>query len=349
MPRYSVPSMAEIVATPIATDYRVASTFSGAGGSCLGVRMAGMRVGWANELVPIAQDTYAANHPETTLDRRSIRDVTADDVMQAMKITEGELDVLEGSPPCTSFSMSGKRDKHWGKVKDYSGTAQRSDDLFFEYARLVEGVRPKVFVAENVAGLVRGRAKGYFKLIMKRLKEIGYNVEAKLLDAQWLGVPQRRVRLFIMGVRDDLGVLPVFPEPLSYRFTLRDAIGDLDDPAKDWTGTFESMEGLACGREWRKISPGHSSDVYFNLVRCHWGLPAPTTTTAGGASTAGSAHPDVCRKFTVPELKRINSFPDDYVFLGNQVQQIERIGRCVPPIMMRHVAEAIRFGILDKL
>src|SRR5690606_10607254 len=108
---------------------------------------------------------------------------------------------------------AGKREKAWGQVKDYSDTKQRSDDLFFEYARLIEGIQPIVFVGENVAGLVRGKAKGYFREIMRALKRCGYKVEARLLDAQWLGVPQSRRRLIFVGVRDDLPASPAFPDP----------------------------------------------------------------------------------------------------------------------------------------
>ena len=120
----------------------------------------------------------------------------------------GELDLLDGSPPCASFSTAGKREAGWGKVKAYSDTKQRTDDLFFEYARLLAGIRPRVFVAENVSGLVKGTAKGYFKLVLSALRDCGYRVEAKVLDASWLGVPQARQRLIFIGVRDDLGVGP---------------------------------------------------------------------------------------------------------------------------------------------
>ncbi len=124
--------------------------------------------------------------------------------------------MLDGSPPCASFSTAGKREEGWGKVKLYSDARQRTDDLFFEYARILKGLQPKVFVAENVAGLVRGTAKGYFKLILAELKDCGYRVEARLLDARWLGVPQMRERVIFVGVRNDLaerhGVCTCVPE-----------------------------------------------------------------------------------------------------------------------------------------
>ncbi|HEY6362712.1 MAG TPA: DNA cytosine methyltransferase, partial [Vicinamibacterales bacterium] len=204
-PPYRLPSMAEIAAIPW-NGFTVASTFSGCGGSSLGYRLAGFRVLWANEFIDAARASYVANAPTTHLDPRDIRLVRGGDLEQATGLAHGALDVLDGSPPCASFSSAGALEAHWGKVKQYSETRQRTDDLFFEFARLVGEVQPRVFVAENVAGLVRGVAKGTFKRVLAALRACGYRVEARLLDAQWLGVPQMRQRLFFVGVRTDLGI-----------------------------------------------------------------------------------------------------------------------------------------------
>lgn len=222
-PPYRVPSMQEIAAIPH-NGYSAVSTFSGCGGSSLGYKMAGFKVLWANEFIPAAQDTYRANHPGTILDTRDIRKVQAQDILDVIGMQPGELDVFDGSPPCASFSTAGKREAGWGKVKAYSDTKQRTDDLFFEYVRLIEGVKPKVFVAENVSGLVKGTAKGYFLEILAALKGAGYKVTAKLLDAQWLGVPQMRQRIIFIGVRNDLNAQPAHPKPLPYRYSVRDAL-----------------------------------------------------------------------------------------------------------------------------
>ena len=158
-PAYSVPSMAAIRALPW-NGLEVALTFAGAGGSSTGYRMAGYRVLYANEFIEAARDTYRANAASTTiLDGRDIRTVKASDILKAIDRKAGELDVLDGSPPCSSFSTAGKREKGWNTVKKYSDGAQRSDDLFYEFARLVEGIRPRVFVAENVSGLVKGTSR----------------------------------------------------------------------------------------------------------------------------------------------------------------------------------------------
>lgn len=222
-PPYRVPTMAEIRAIE-PNGFNVVSTFSGAGGSCLGYRMAGFRVLWANEFIPAARDTYKLNHPDSILDARDIRTVTGAEILEATGLKRGELDLFDGSPPCASFSTAGKREAGWGKVKQYSDSAQRTDDLFFEYSRLLDELQPKVFVAENVSGLVKGSAKGYFIEILKALKACGYNVKAALLDAQWLGVPQKRQRIIFVGVRNDLGLDPVHPTPFKYRYSVREAL-----------------------------------------------------------------------------------------------------------------------------
>lgn len=199
----------------------VVSTFSGCGGSCLGFKMAGYRVLWASEFVPAARETYRANHPMTHLDESDIRRVTAATIRAV--IGDVEIDVLEGSPPCASFSTAGKQQRGWGQVRKYSDVEQRTDDLFDQYIRLVDELRPRAFVAENVAGMVKGVAKGFFKRYLTKMRELPYNVEAMVLDAQWLGVPQRRRRLIFVGVRKDVGA-PRWPAPLLYRYSIRDAI-----------------------------------------------------------------------------------------------------------------------------
>jgi len=417
-PAYRVPTMIEVGAV-LDNGYRIVSTFSGCGGSCLGFEMDGYRVLWASEFVPAAQDVYRLNHPGVPLDTRDIRLVTADGILAKTGLSVGEIDVLEGSPPCASFSTAGKREAHWGKTKSYSDTVQRSDDLFFEFVRLVNGLQPRTFVAENVSGLVKGTAKGYFKRILAAMKACGYRVEARLLDAQWLGVPQARQRIIFVGVRNDLGVNPAFPKPLTYRYSVRDALPwisgvevrnnqfvDSDIPARTVrqsdgaratttleidTGYVEAIVGIenanghdqhayygvdqpmqtvqasrpervatratdeaditryAIGAEWDKLKPGESSDRYFSLVKTDPERPCPTVSQRGGdGGVATVTHPTERRKFTIAELKRICAFPDDFVLTGSYAQQWERLGRAVPPLMMRAVATTLRTEVLDR-
>lgn len=181
-PPYIVPTIAEVKNVPW-NGYNVISTFSGGGGSSTGYKMAGYKVLWANEFVKDARETYSANYPDVIVDSRDIREITGAEILDAINIPAGGLDIFDGSPPCASFSKSGSRQKNWGKIKKYSDVKQRTDDLFFEYIRILREVQPKVFVGENVSGLVAGKAKGYFLEIYKELKMSGYDVEARLLDA----------------------------------------------------------------------------------------------------------------------------------------------------------------------
>ena len=379
-PPYKVPSMAEIEALPW-NGYNVISTFSGCGGSCLGYRMAGFKVRWASEFIPAAQEVYKLNHPDSILDTRDIRQVQPQDILDATGLGVGEIDIMDGSPPCASFSTAGKREVGWGKVKKYSDTQQRTDDLFFEYSRLVKGLQPKVFVAENVSGLVKGTAKGYFKMILQDLKDCGYTVTAKLLDAQWLGVPQMRQRIIFVGVRNDLvaefGVKPAHPTPLSYQYTVRDALpwiitairddlgafgngGNIeakaapsvlsDSVGTHWVEAETDISRYAIGDEWEKMDkPGTQSDKYFQLTRAPLDGPSGTITQRGGNNTVASVtHPTEKRKFSIAELKRICAFPDDFQLTGSYAQQWERLGRAVPPVMMAAIAKAIQAEVLDR-
>jgi DNA (cytosine-5)-methyltransferase 1 len=425
-PEYRVPSMDEIRALPW-NGFNAVSTFSGCGGSSTGYRMAGFRVLWASEFIDAARDSYRANKADyTILDGRDIRQVTASEILSAIKMQPGELDLFDGSPPCASFSTAGKREAGWGKVKKYSDKSQRTDDLFFEYARLIKGIQPKTFVAENVSGLVKGTAKGYFLEILATLKACGYKVSCRVLDAQWLGVPQSRQRTIFVGVREDLGVDPAHPKPLPYRYSVRDALpwivkaehdtsgqfstGDItnrpcctvttrqylfattdreqvvgvggngafgeekwqspDLPARTIGASPNTGNGLAgggdvlvakiepeadisryaIGAEWGKLKPGEGSGKYLNLKRTRIDGPSHCISADGGnSSTAGVCHPTEKRKFTIAELKRICGFPDDFILTGTYAQQWERLGRAVPPVMMSHIAAAVRDEVLKVL
>lgn len=337
-PPYVVPTMDEVQGIPF-SGYRAASTFSGCGGSSLGYRLAGFSVDWASEFIPAAAEVYKLNH-SGHLDERDIRDVTPSDVLDVLGMQSGDLDLLDGSPPCAAFSTAGRREAGWDTIRKYSDTKQRVDDLFFEYARLVRGLQPKVFVAENVAGLVKGKAKGYFKWILKELKDCGYSVEAKVLDAQWLGVPQSRSRLIFQGIRNDLNVPHQWPKPFSYQYTLAEAI-DLSD---ECVGRSLAPSAI---KQWEFLKLGEQSSKYFNCIKAHPDRVCPCICqTHGGSGTASPLHPYQPRKFSIEELRRICSFPEDFKLTGKFEKQWERLGRAVPPLMMKQVALCAR-NILD--
>jgi DNA (cytosine-5)-methyltransferase 1 len=369
---------------------RVASTFAGCGGSSLGYRMASYEMIWANEFDVHAAECYELNS-SVKVDKRDIREVQSGDILKACNLRAGELDVLDGSPPCQSFSTAGKRQM----------TDPRSD-LFFEYARLLRGLQPKVFVAENVSGLLKGVAKGMFKLILAELKSCGYRVSCRLLDAQWLGVPQRRQRVIFIGVREDSGLEPAFPMPLPYRYSVRDACPWIGNAKWDPKGQFMPTDVMPtdvmptitgeAAHQW-DVAP---SQVLFSsggriVDQETLNTPSPSVTATQcriddvdpvdehfppavereldnqgtfGAIRAADAD-RVCptvqtvphntplrserRKFTIAELRRICSYPDDFKLTGSYAKQWARLGNSVPPVMMRHIAGAIKTGIFDRL
>jgi DNA (cytosine-5)-methyltransferase 1 len=355
-PKYSVPTMDDVRKAKGSNGFTMVSTFSGCGGSCLGFEMAGYDLRWANEFIPEARETYRANHDGVILDGRDIREVKGSEILKAIGLEVAELDLFEGSPPCASFSTAGSREKGWGKVKSYSDSEQRADDLFFEYSRLIKEIQPKTFIAENVSGLVRGTALGYFREILRDLRSNGYTVEAKLLDASWLGVPQARKRIIFIGVRNDLvekyKVAPAFPSPFDYQYSLNEALENvslLDKFIDPETNKEIGLEKYAVGPEWDKTQIGKSSEKYFQLVKPNPYKPIPTITTKVGiVGAAAVVHPLQKRNFTLEELRLLSSFPKDFELTGTYAQRCERIGRSVPPLMAKAIGETIAREILVK-
>lgn len=349
-------SMAEVNALP-ANGYKVASVFSGGGGSCLGYRMAGFNVVWANEFLLHAQQTYKDNAAaHSYMDPRDIKQVLAADVLEKTGLSTGELDVFDGSPPCQAFSTAGKLDKGWGKLKSYeNGAKQKNEDLFLEYIRLLNDLQPKMFVAENVSGMVRGVSKGYFLRYLESMKMCGYKVVAKVLDAQWLGVPQRRRRVIFVGVRNDLNGTFQFPKPFAYRYSVKDAIeyaelivcNGTENVATDLEHTYNET-----------ISAEHSRI----LCRCGWDagkrrsldLPCETVLTSGVGPRAlagtyfARAGETMPRRFHTNEIKAVCGYPNDFIFKGTESQICARLGNSVPPLMMLQVAKQLKI-CLDQI
>ncbi|MGH2938293.1 MAG: DNA cytosine methyltransferase [Solirubrobacterales bacterium] len=248
-------------------------SFSGCGGSSLGLRMAGWKVPYAIEFIPEAKATYEANSPSTYVDGRDIRQIQPQEILDRLGLEPGELDLYEGSPPCSSFSAAGKREKGWGQEKSYSDAAQRTDDLFDEWLRILEGLRPKAIIAENVPGMMMGRAlEEYMWAVMARLRDLGYRASAKVLDSCWYGVPQLRKRLIFMGVHEDYArVAPAFPPPTTDPpFTLGQALHAAEHYREPGEVDEVSMERFAIGRSWRAITQARSEgrEVDFRYLPC---------------------------------------------------------------------------------
>lgn len=249
---YVRPTMGEIRARPW-NGLRCVGSFSGCGGSSLGLRMAGWKIDAAIEFIAAAADTYRANFPETHVIETDIRRVIAGDLLRDIGLRPGELDLFEGSPPCASFSAAGMRERGWGTVKKYSDSEQRTDDLFEEWTRLLAGLLPRAFVAENVPGMLSGAAlEEYAYATTKALGALGYRVGAKVLNSANFGVPQERRRLIFIGFREDEGIHPHFPAPTTEEpHTVRQALESVGgDPDHLIFVEGSSMEGKAVGRTW---------------------------------------------------------------------------------------------------
>ena len=171
----------------------VISLFAGCGGSSLGYSMAGYRELLAVEWDDHAVATFKLNFPEVPVYHGNIAKLSVEECLRLAGIGPGELDVLDGSPPCQGFSTAGKR-----RMDDGRNT------LFREYVRLLRGLKPKVLIMENVSGMVKGKMKLIFAEILKELKESGYHVSARLMNAMYYGVPQSRQRMIFVGVREDI-------------------------------------------------------------------------------------------------------------------------------------------------
>jgi len=358
--------------------FNVISTFAGGGGSSTGYRLAGGKILAINEFVEEAQNTYRENYPNTTIVPGDIKKLTGTYLMEQAGVNVSELDILDGSPPCSAFSMAGsvshgKGRTHadaFGKTKQYSDIKGVSnvEDLFFEFLRVAKDIKPKVIIGENVEGLTMGEAKEYFHRIQNTFEEIGYLVVADVLDASYYGVPQSRKRTFFIAVREDVAdkiglnfmtMYQLYPDKNDVRTTLGEAINDVvNEDKEELDYLFEKIgPDKAVGKTLMKMPKDpdkvltgmdyHEKGHHFNLKRSSLRKPCPTITAMGNlAGVAGTCHPIEDRKFTIKELKRIMSLPEDFKLTGQHKQQSERIGRMVPPLMMKALAESVYNKVL---
>lgn len=341
------PNIMRVIAEKIAkgilmkSKFNIISTFSGCGGSSLGYKMAGGKVLLAVEWDDNAVETYKINFSETKVYHGDIHNLTVDECKELAGVKTGELDILDGSPPCQGFSTAGKR-----VLKD------DRNNLYKEYIRLLNGLQPRVFVMENVSGLVKGKMKLVFAQILKEMKSCGYIVKVKLMNAKYYNVPQSRKRLIFIGVRKDLDINPCHPKPQSRPITVKEAIGDLNNiqnKKSNHTWLDESPSGRNT-KSWKKAKIAKQGEIYAGYQRrCSWNKPAPTLLT-GGVHLGGShCHPEYTRTFSVLEYKKLSSFPDNFKFIGSKKDAVSRIGNAVPPNMMKVIANNIKKEILNKI
>jgi DNA (cytosine-5)-methyltransferase 1 len=310
----------------------VISTFAGAGGSSLGYSMAGFRELLAVEWDDNAVATFKLNFPDVPVYHGDIAKLSVEQVLEMTGLEPGQLDVFDGSPPCQGFSTAGKR------IID-----DPRNQLFREYVRLLRGLKPKVFVMENVSGMVKGKMKLVFVEILRELKASGYKVSARLLNAMYFNVPQSRERMIFVGVRDDLGIEPSHPGPECRPIAVCNAwIGDvaIEQPAP----TASPLKQ----QRWKDTPKGGNHGERFSLSRLSWNKVSPTIQKTATGST-GLMHPDEPRELFAGELKRLGSYPAQFTFPGKWENVLNRIGNSVPPLFMRSIARHIRSSILGIL
>jgi DNA (cytosine-5)-methyltransferase 1 len=317
----------------------VISLFAGCGGSSLGYKWAGFKELLAIEWDKNAVDTFKLNFPEVPIWKRDIKEIAAKEILTSCNIKEGDLSVLDGSPPCQGFSTAGKR-----IVKD------ERNDLFKEYIRLIEGLSPKMFVMENVSGMIKGKMKGRFNQILNTLKNTDYIVKCKLLNAANYGVAQSRQRLIFVGKRKDIKKDFNWPAVQGNVKTTRDVFSELSniqDEEINHTWIDESPKGkntktyhLAKRAKQGQKYAGHQKRIKYNE-------PAPTICKPSSDKLKISpylrnshCHPEYTRTLSVRELARIGSFPDDFKFLREG--GADRIGNSVPPLLMKAIAMQVQ-------
>ncbi len=309
----------------------VISTFAGCGGSSLGYSMAGYRELLAVEWDPNAAATFRLNFPDVPVYEGDIAKLSLQQCLDLAKIQPGDLDVLDGSPPCQGFSTAGKRN-----------LTDSRNSLFREYVRLLNGLRPKVFVMENVSGMVKGKMRLVFAEILHELRLSGYAVAARLLNAAYFNVPQSRPRLFFIGIRSDLDLLPSFPDPHTFPLSLGQGLNNLPDLKQTQHCSLLQM------RRWMQTIKGKAHKERFSLLRLRWDRPVPTILRTSGSG--GHMHPDEPRLLSVGELQRCASFPDQFSFAAQSWHQVvSQIGNSVPPLFMRAIAQHIRTNILTEV
>lgn len=319
---------------------KVFSTFACGGGSSMGYKLAGYEVVGNCEIDPRIAEVYDRNlHPK----RSYVMDIRDFNKLEELPDELYDLDVLDGSPPCSTFSMAGSREKAWGVEKRFAEgqKVQRLDDLFFAYLDTVEKLRPKAFIAENVTGIIMGNARGYVSEIVDRSRGLGYSVQIFKLNAAFMGVPQRRERVFFVGNRMGWPKLRLEfdQEPIVF--------GDVRTPR----GGKQVEERISRLVQYRmhgernlnaaaKRIPfdggGKTYNIpYYTVHMVDDDRVCPTVT----ASASITRRCDLTY-FSEGDLRNVSSFPQDYDFGDADAQFI--CGMSVPPVMMAHIASEVR-------
>lgn len=315
----------------------VFSCFACCGGSTMGYKLAGFDVVGCNEIDPEVFKIYNLNHKPRYPFVMSIRDMLKQKTLPQELYN---LDILDGSPPCTSFSTAGVRERDWGKAKRFSeGQAlQRLDDLFFEFIALAQRLQPKIVVAENVAGMVKGKARGYVKEIIQAYDQAGYTTQLFRLNGANMGICQARDRIFFLSVRKDLDLpkikLNFTEDPIPF-YQVEKWIADIPDEYRKCTD-YELQLWKKC-KQGKSFSSVHPNQSYFNHKKISKYKPIQTLT-----ASADLYHYNKPRYLSTNEYLACSSFPLDFNF-NKWIRAKKRwaMGMSVPPFMIERIANEI--------
>ena len=327
--------------------YRTIELFAGAGGLALGLEKAGFDAIALIEFNKDACDTLKKNRPNWNVICDDIANVSCRDLEKEFGIKKGELDLLSGGAPCQAFSYAGKR----LGLEDTRGT------LFYHYAIFLEKLQPKMFLFENVKGLLTHNKGRTYKTMLDVFEGAGYTIQKEVLNAWDYGVAQKRERLITIGIRNDLidKIAYEFPKPHSYKPVLRDILQNVPKSLGVPYGENKRkiFELVPAGGYWRDID----EEIAKAYMKSCWNMeggrtgilrrmsmdePSLTVLTSPSQKQTERCHPLEARPFTVRENARCQSFPDEWEFCGNVMSQYKQVGNAVPVNLAYEIATKIK-------
>ncbi len=321
----------QILKSEVQSPFKVIELFAGAGGLALGLSHAGLQCEMLVEIDKNPVATLRKNRPSWN--------VILDDIGK-IDFKAVKADVVAGGFPCQAFSYAGKR----LGFEDIRGT------LFFEFARTITEVQPKVILGENVRGLERHDGGRTLATMMQVLDEIGYDVAYRIVRAQYLDVPQKRERLVIMGVRKDLDAKIAFPKERDYTISLAEALVNTPESSGQKYTEYKKdiMAHIPEGGYWKDLPPDlqqsyMGASFYLGggktgmARRLSWNEPSLTLTCNPAQKQTERCHPKETRPLSIREYARIQTFPDDWEFTGSVASQYKQIGNAVPVNLGYHI------------
>lgn len=325
---------------------KVLELFAGCGGLALGLETAGFETIGLNEIDKDACETLKLNRPNWKVFHENIETWAEKDLLNILNVKKYELDLLSGGFPCQAFSYAGNRE----------GFADTRGTLFYNYSIILEKFMPRMFIAENVKGLISHDDGRTLKVILKTFIEIGYKVEYKVLNAWDFDTPQKRERIFIIGIRNDLKdkMYFKFPEKQKVKPVLKDVLNDIseNEGMKYSESKKKVMDLVPPGGCWINlpddIAKEYMKTTYFMgggrrgiARRLSLDEPSLTLTTSPAMKQTERCHPIETRPLNVREYARIQTFPDDWKFSGKLISKYKQIGNAVPVNLAKYVGDEI--------